>query len=83
MAGLAITSGASRVVSYGASDNLDTHFDNWADDHDGMSPVARPVAGVDTYVKPEHIHQALLHQLGYPTDTIDLRVEADTAILSS
>jgi hypothetical protein len=50
---------------------------------DGMSPTLRDIGGVQEYVKPEHIHQALLHDIGMPPDTVDLRVGPYLDILSN
>jgi len=162
MVAQAIATQTSRVVSYQASDNLDTHFDNWLDDQfanqyvgwralaamvdhlasvphpssglsmmehttilafsdfsrtplvngntgrdhwlmnncmllgkgirhgivgrsgdDGMAPVTATVDGVEEYIKPEHIHQALLHDIGMPPDTVDLRVAPYLDVLSA
>jgi hypothetical protein len=50
---------------------------------EGMAPTTVPINGVDTYVKPEHIHQALLHDIGLPPDTVDLRVDPLTQLLTN
>jgi hypothetical protein len=50
---------------------------------EGMAPVAQMVDGIAEYIKPEHIHQALLHDIGMPPDTVDLRVAPFLDVLSA
>ncbi len=51
--------------------------------NEGMAPTLRDIGGVQEYVKPEHIHQALLHDIGMPPDTVDLRVGPYLDILTN
>lgn len=54
-----------------------------ASSDEGMAPTEVVIDGVSQYVRPEHIHQALLHDVDLPPDTVDLRVPAYTAVLSA
>jgi hypothetical protein len=53
IAGQAIKSNVSRVVSFQAADGLDTHYENWGDDHGpnlekGFNAVARLITDLAT-----------------------------------